>query len=84
MGMPRLGSGSGWVGERRGRGEDRRFSEGKQGKGITFEMHIKKISNNKKRKHIWDAHVQAMPVRMGKSPTFPLNPPKTSVSTSKT
>jgi hypothetical protein len=28
------------------------FSEGKQGKGITFEMEIKKISNKKKRKNI--------------------------------
>jgi hypothetical protein len=29
------------------RGEDRGFSEGKLGKGITFEMEIKKISNKK-------------------------------------
>jgi hypothetical protein len=27
-----------WVGEQEERGEDRRFSEGKPGKGITFEM----------------------------------------------
>ena len=35
-GMPGPGSGSGWVGEQ-GKG-DRGFSEGKPGKGITFEM----------------------------------------------
>jgi hypothetical protein len=36
--MPGLGSWSGWVGEQgEGRG-DRSFSEGKPGKGITFEM----------------------------------------------
>jgi hypothetical protein len=29
---------SGWVGEQREEGEDRGFSEGKLGKGITFEM----------------------------------------------
>jgi hypothetical protein len=38
--MPRPRSGSGWVGEqgerKKGRGEC--FSEGKPGKGITFEM----------------------------------------------
>jgi hypothetical protein len=45
-GMPGPGSGNGWVGER-GRGEDRGFLEGKLGKGITFEMQIKKISNKK-------------------------------------
>jgi hypothetical protein len=28
-------------------GGDRRFSEGNLGKGITFEMQIKKISNKK-------------------------------------
>jgi hypothetical protein len=33
-GMPGPGSVSGWVGEQ----EDRRFSEGKPGKGIAFEM----------------------------------------------
>jgi hypothetical protein len=27
-----------WVGEQRKEGEDRGFSEGKQGKGITFEI----------------------------------------------
>jgi hypothetical protein len=37
-GMPGPGSGSGWVGEQREREWDRRFSEGKPGKGITFEM----------------------------------------------
>jgi hypothetical protein len=36
-GMLGSGSGIGWVGERMG-GEDRVFSEGKLGKGITFEM----------------------------------------------
>jgi hypothetical protein len=34
-GMPGLGMGVGWLGSK-GRGEDRRFSEGKLGKGITF------------------------------------------------
>jgi hypothetical protein len=35
-----------WVGwGAGGGGEDRGFSEGKLGKGITFEMQIKKISN---------------------------------------
>jgi hypothetical protein len=38
---------SGWVGEQgEGRG-DRGFLEGEIGKGITFEMEIKKISNKK-------------------------------------
>ena len=37
-GIPEPGSKSGWVGEQ-GEGEgDRGFSEGKLGKGITFEM----------------------------------------------
>ena len=37
-GMPGLGSGSGWVGvQGEGKG-DKGFSEGKPGKGITFEM----------------------------------------------
>jgi hypothetical protein len=31
-------------------GGDREFSEGKEGKGITFEMSIKKISNNNNNK----------------------------------
>jgi hypothetical protein len=45
--MPGPGSRSGWVGEQgEGRGE-RGFSERKPGKGITFEMQIKKISNKK-------------------------------------
>jgi hypothetical protein len=43
--MPGPGSRSGWVGEQGKRGEDRGFSEGKLGKGITFEMKLKKISN---------------------------------------
>jgi hypothetical protein len=37
-GMPGPGSRSGWVGEQREGGEDRGFSEGKLGKGITLEM----------------------------------------------
>ena len=37
-GMPGLGSGSGWVGESGKGGGDRRFTEGKLGKEITFEM----------------------------------------------
>jgi hypothetical protein len=38
-GMQRPGRECGWVGEKRGRGEmGRGFSEGKQGKRITFEM----------------------------------------------
>jgi hypothetical protein len=36
--MPGQGSGSGWVGEQGQGGEDRGFSEGKLGKGTTFEM----------------------------------------------
>ena len=40
-----LESRSGWVGEQGEKGWDREFSEGKSGKGITFEMQIKKISN---------------------------------------
>jgi hypothetical protein len=43
--MPGQGSGSGWVGEQGDGGWDRGVSEGKPGKGITFEMKIKKISN---------------------------------------
>jgi hypothetical protein len=42
-GMPGPGSRSGWVGEQGEEGRDRGFSEGKPGKGITFEMQIKKI-----------------------------------------
>ena len=37
-GMPGQRSGSGWVGEQGEGGWVRRFSEGKPGKGITFEM----------------------------------------------
>ena len=37
-GMPGQGRGSGWVEEQGEWGEDRGFSEGKPGKGITFEM----------------------------------------------
>jgi hypothetical protein len=37
-GMPGPGSGSRWVGEQGKGGRVRGFSEGKPGKGITFEM----------------------------------------------
>jgi hypothetical protein len=37
-GMPGPGSRSGWVGEQGEGGEDNGFSEGKLGKGITYEM----------------------------------------------
>jgi hypothetical protein len=47
-GIPGPGSGSEWVGEQGERGGARGFLERKQGKGITFEMQIKKISNKKK------------------------------------
>jgi hypothetical protein len=40
---------SGWVGEQGDGGEERGFLERKLGKGITFEMLIKKISKKKKR-----------------------------------
>jgi hypothetical protein len=36
--IPRQGSGNGWVGEQWEEGWDRRFSEGKPGKGIILEM----------------------------------------------
>jgi hypothetical protein len=36
--MSRPGSRSGWVGEQGEAGQDRGFSEGKIGKGITFEI----------------------------------------------
>jgi hypothetical protein len=36
--MPEQGNGSGWVVEQGEGVWDRRFSEGKPGKGITFEM----------------------------------------------
>ena len=49
--MPGQGSRSGWVGEQGEGGEDRGFSEGKLGKGMTFEMLIKKIFNLKKEKY---------------------------------
>jgi hypothetical protein len=38
LGKARTGNGSGWVGEQGKRGGDRDFSEGKLGKGITFEI----------------------------------------------
>jgi hypothetical protein len=37
--MPEPGNGCGWVGEQEEGGEDTRFSEGKPGKGTTFEMY---------------------------------------------
>ena len=37
-GLPGQGSGSGWVGKQGQWGEDRVLSEGKLGKGVTFEM----------------------------------------------
>jgi hypothetical protein len=43
MARPKIGNR--WVGELEEGGEDMGFSEGKLGKGITFEMKIKKISN---------------------------------------
>jgi hypothetical protein len=46
--MPGQRSMSGWVGEQGKGGWDRGFSEGKLGKGIIFEMQIKKISKKKK------------------------------------
>jgi hypothetical protein len=36
--MPRQGTKCGWVGEQREGGGERRFSVGKTGKGIMFEM----------------------------------------------
>jgi hypothetical protein len=36
--MPGPGTGNRWVGEQQEGGRDRGFSEGKLGKGITFEM----------------------------------------------
>jgi hypothetical protein len=49
--MSETGSGSGWVGEQGEWGGDRGFSERKLGKGITFEIKIKKISNKKELLH---------------------------------
>jgi hypothetical protein len=42
--MPGQEVGSGWL-VNRGRGRDRAVLKGKQGKGATFEMYIKKLSN---------------------------------------
>jgi hypothetical protein len=47
--MPEAGSRSGWVGEQEEEGGDRVFSGRKPGKGIIFEMQIKKISNKNKK-----------------------------------
>ena len=44
-GMPGQGSRSGQLGEQGEGGRDRAVLEGKPGKGATFEMLIKKISN---------------------------------------
>jgi hypothetical protein len=46
------GSGSGWIGEQGEGGRHSGFSEGKPGKGITFDIQIKKISKGEKRKKI--------------------------------
>jgi hypothetical protein len=43
--MPGPGNRSGWIHEHGERGGNRGFWEGKPGKGKTFEMKIKKISN---------------------------------------
>jgi hypothetical protein len=45
--MPGPGRGSGRVGEHRDKGGYRGFSERKLGKGIAFEMEMKKTSNKK-------------------------------------
>jgi hypothetical protein len=47
-GMPGPGSRSGWVGEQDGGGY-KGLSEKKLGKGIAFEMKMKKISNKKRK-----------------------------------
>ena len=46
--MPGPGNRSGWIGEQGKGGGDRGFSERKLGKGITFEMKMKKISKEKR------------------------------------
>jgi hypothetical protein len=48
-GLSGPGMGEGGLGSRGKSGRDREFSEGKLGKGIIFEMQIKKLSNKKKR-----------------------------------
>jgi hypothetical protein len=48
-GIPEPGIGVGGLGNRGRGGGDRRFSEGKLGRGITFEMKIKKITTRKKK-----------------------------------
>jgi hypothetical protein len=45
--MPGPGSRSGWVGEQGEGGGHRGFSERKLGKGVAFEMYMKKLSNKK-------------------------------------
>ena len=46
-GMLGQGSRSQWVGEQAEGGWDKSFPDGKQKRGIPFEMKIKKISNKK-------------------------------------
>ena len=46
-GIPGQGSKSEWIGEQGERGCNWGFFGGNPGKGITFEMKIKKISNKK-------------------------------------
>jgi hypothetical protein len=48
-GMPGPGRRSGWVGKQGEGAGNRAFSEGKPGKGLTFEMEIKKITNKKRK-----------------------------------
>jgi hypothetical protein len=48
--MPGPGSRSGWAGQQGEEGGDRVILGAKPGKGITFEMEIKKISNKRKKK----------------------------------
>ena len=45
--MPGPGRGSRWVGKQGLGVGNRGSSEGKQGKGLTFEIYLKKISNKK-------------------------------------
>jgi hypothetical protein len=48
-GMPGPGSRNVWVGEQGEEGADKGFSEGKLGKGITFEMSIKRSTSKHNR-----------------------------------
>jgi hypothetical protein len=47
-----------------GVGGDWRFSEGKPGKGITFEMQIKKISNKNKTKKGYGSAIKYCPAKL--------------------